>query len=136
MDASGQSNVEGGLQAARFDEPFVARQKARLEEMRATLLRELDDMNEDEREWRENVQEARHDWGDLGSNLLARELDVAREKQVIRRLQLVERALPKIEEGTYGLCDATGEPIPRVRLKAVLEAIYTVEVQRRREVTP
>ena len=126
---------EGVASSGRIDESFVARQKARLEEMRATLLAELDDVNEDEREWREDVQETRHDPDDLGSNLLARELDVALEKQLGQRLELVERALQKIEEGTYGLCDATGEPIPKERLEAVPEAIYTLEAQRRREGT-
>jgi DnaK suppressor protein len=48
----------------------------------------------------------------------------------------VQRALQKIEEGTYGLCDATGEPILRERLEAVPEAIYTLEAQIRREGTP
>jgi DnaK suppressor protein len=41
--------------------------------------------------------------------------------------------LQKIEEGTYGTCDDTGEPIPRGRLEAMPEAIYTVEAQQRRE---
>lgn len=133
MDASGQSNDEGTLETPRLDETLVVRQKGRLKEMRATLLGELDDVNEDEREWREDGQEARHDLGDLGSSLLARELDVALEKRLGRRLQLVERALEKIQEGTYGLCDATGEPIPKGRLEAIPEALYTVEAQRRQE---
>jgi len=134
MNAPGHGESAGS--SGRIDEPFVARQKARLEEMRATLLAELDDVNEDEREWREDVQETRHDPDDLGSNLLARELDVALEKQLGQRLELVERTLEKVEEGSYGLCDATGEPIPKGRLEAVPEAIYTLEAQRRREGTP
>lgn len=50
-----------------------------------------------------------------------------------RRLATLERALEKIREGTYGLSDASREPIPRVRLEAVPEAIYTVEEEERRE---
>jgi hypothetical protein len=57
---------------ACFDEPFVSRQKARLEEMRTTLIRDLDDVNDDEREWREDRQEVRHDRDNLEPNLLAR----------------------------------------------------------------
>jgi DnaK suppressor protein len=45
----------------------------------------------------------------------------------------VERALQKIEEGTYGICDATGEPIPEGRLQASPEAIYTLQAQKRLE---
>src|SRR3712207_6898461 len=47
------------------------------------------------------------------------------------RLRYVERALQKIEEGTYGLSDDSGQPIPRGRLEAVPEAIRTVEEQER-----
>jgi DnaK suppressor protein len=31
----------------------------------------------------------------------------------------VDRALEKLEEGTYGVCDACGEPIPEERLEAI-----------------
>jgi DnaK suppressor protein len=34
-----------------------------------------------------------------------------------------ERALAKIEEGTYGLSDISRLPIPRARLEAIPEAI-------------
>jgi DnaK suppressor protein len=34
--------------------------------------------------------------------------------------------LQKIEDGTYGLSDTSGEPIPRERLEAMPEAIHTV----------
>jgi DnaK suppressor protein len=53
------------------------------------------------------------------------------ERQVGRRLERVQRALRKIEEGTYGLSDDSGEPIPRGRLEAVPEAVRTVEEQGR-----
>jgi DnaK suppressor protein len=90
-------------------------------------------LDEDEKEWTEESLEARHDRSVFGSYVSARELDAALEKRLKRRLGLVERALAKIEEGTYGLCDATGEPIPRERLEAVPEAVYTVEAQKSRE---
>jgi DnaK suppressor protein len=38
----------------------------------------------------------------------------------------VDRALRKIEEGTYGLSDRSGKPIPRERLEAVPDALYTL----------
>ena len=39
----------------------------------------------------------------------------------------IERALKKIELGTYGLSDVSGKPIPRERLEAMPEAVLTVE---------
>lgn len=44
-------------------------------------------------------------------------------------LRQIERALEKIEEGTYGICDISGEEIPRARLDAVPYAIMTVKAQ-------
>jgi DnaK suppressor protein len=50
-----------------------------------------------------------------------------------RRIDEIERALQKIAEGTYGFSDASGDPIPKARLEATPEAIFTVEEQSRRE---
>jgi DnaK suppressor protein len=41
--------------------------------------------------------------------------------------------LQKIEEGTYGLSEISGEPIPRERLEAVPEALYTLSEESMRE---
>ena len=50
-----------------------------------------------------------------------------------RRIGDIERALQKIAEGTYGLSDESGVPIPKARLDAMPEAILTVEEQEKRE---
>jgi DnaK suppressor protein len=41
-------------------------------------------------------------------------------------LDRTERALAKVDEGTYGLCDACGEPIPQARLQAMPDAVLCV----------
>ncbi|SAK97568.1 TraR/DksA family transcriptional regulator [Caballeronia hypogeia] len=50
-----------------------------------------------------------------------------------RRIGDIQRALEKIDEGTYGLSDQSGTPIPKARLDAMPEAIFTVEEQEKRE---
>jgi DnaK suppressor protein len=45
----------------------------------------------------------------------------------IRRLRMIERALEKIKDGTYGFSDVSGKPIPRDRLEALPEAIFTAD---------
>jgi RNA polymerase-binding transcription factor DksA len=45
----------------------------------------------------------------------------------------IDEALRRIEVGTYGICELSGKPIPRERLKAVPFARFTVEVQSRVE---
>ena len=95
-----------------LDQAFVQQQRQRLEELREELGTE-------------------NDSGDMSQSLFTREVDATVEEQVERRLQQVERALQKIEEGTYGLSDDSGEPIPKGRLEAIPEATRTVEEQER-----
>lgn len=48
-------------------------------------------------------------------------------------LRQVDRALEKIEEGSYGKCDITGEEIPLARLNAIPYATMTVKAQEKLE---
>jgi len=117
-----------------LDKEFVEKQRARLEELRAELVRMVEGLEEDQQYRAEEEEDfTQHDSGDRSQSLFTRELDAGVEETVERRLRTVERALQKIQEGTYGICEATGEPIPRARLEAVPEAIYTIEAQRRQE---
>ena len=115
-----------------LDQEFIARQKQRLQELRAEFKRVRDGLDEDARFRAEEEEDfTQHDSGDMSQSLFTREVDATVEQQVERRLQAVERALQKIEEGTYGLSDDSGEPIPRGRLEAIPEATRTVEEQER-----
>jgi DnaK suppressor protein len=42
----------------------------------------------------------------------------------------VERALAKLAEGSYGVCDACGKPIPARRLEAIPESVVCVDCAR------
>lgn len=115
-----------------LDREFIERQRTRLEELRAELSQVRDSSQEDRRDLSEQEEDfTQHDSGDMSYSLYTREVDATIEEQVGRRLQHVERALQKIEEGTYGLSDDSGEPIPKGRLEAMPEAVRTVEEQER-----
>ena len=53
-----------------------------------------------------------------------------KEMQILRQ---IERALEKIDEGTYGVCDITGDDIPVKRLEAIPYATMTVQAQEKFE---
>ena len=113
-----------------LDQEFIERQRQRLLELRSELERVRGGLQEDEQFRAEEEEDfTEHDSGDMSQSLFTREVDATIERQVERRLEHVERALQKIEEGTYGLSDDSGQPIPRGRLEAVPEAIRTVEEQ-------
>ena len=118
---------------SELDEKFIAHQKDRLQNLREELLRIRSGMSADERQRAENEGDTQLDSGDMSQEMFTREMDATIGQQVELRLKDVDRALQKIEEGTYGICDDTGEPIPRGRLEAIPEAIRTVEAQQRYE---
>lgn len=51
----------------------------------------------------------------------------------VQVLYQIERALEKIDEGTYGICDMTEEAIPIKRLEAIPYATMTVQAQEKLE---
>jgi DnaK suppressor protein len=115
-----------------LDREFIEHQRTRLEQLRAELVGVRDSAQEDRRDLAEQEGDlTQNDSGDMSYSLFTREVDATLERQVGRRLERVQRALQKIEEGTYGLSDDSGEPIPRGRLEAVPEAVRTVEEQGR-----
>jgi DnaK suppressor protein len=115
------------------DQEFVETQRERLLGLRDELVRIREGMADDERDLGEAEGDTQLDSGDLSQDMFTREMDASIGEQVGRRLGEVDRALRKIEEGTYGLSDDSGEPIPRGRLEAIPEAIRTVEEQQRFE---
>jgi DnaK suppressor protein len=116
-----------------IDQQFVERQRERLVSLRDELVRIRDGMSADEEDLGETEGETTLDSGDLSQDMFTREMDASIGEQVERRLGEIDRALQKIEDGTYGLSDESGEPIARGRLEAVPEAIRTVEEQQRFE---
>ena len=117
-----------------LDQEFIDSQRQRLIDLRDELTRLRDGLDEDEVELEGGGDDfSETDSGDMSQSIFDREMDASVGEGIERRLKEVERALQKIEEGTYGVCDDTGEEIPRGRLEAVPEAIRTVEAQQRFE---
>jgi len=57
------------------------------------------------------------------------DLDVEADEDALDRVTLaqIERALRRIDEGTYGLSEVSGKPIPRARLEAVPYAANLID---------
>ncbi len=113
-----------------LDKDFIAQQRERLLELRDELSRIQRGMEGDVQNRGEAEGDmTEHDSGDMSQQMFSREMDATIGEQAGRRLGDVERALEKIEEGTYGLSDESGEAIARGRLEAAPEALRTVEEQ-------
>lgn len=106
----------------------LVRERERLLALRASFAEEhLDDEREDV-----SIGElSGHDQhqADVGTETFEREKDLSILEQVEAELADVEHALRRLEEGTYGICEACGEPIGEERLQAMPAARFCVADQ-------
>lgn len=70
---------------------------------------------------------------DIGTETFDRERDMSILEQVEAELSDVEHALKRLDEGTYGACEACGKPIGDDRLEAMPAARFCLEDQSRAE---
>ena len=67
---------------------------------------------------------------DIGTDNYEQEFALELMNGEIKLLRKIDAALQRIEEGTYGICQGTGKPIAKARLKAKPWARYCVEYAR------
>lgn len=66
---------------------------------------------------------------DQGSETFEREKDIAILEQLERDLAEIEAALQRLDDGTYGIDEVTGDPIARERLEAYPTARTNVDTR-------
>jgi DnaK suppressor protein len=106
---------------------FIASQKIQLQEALAQLTSNSRASASEERQLQNNSLNRSEGSGDDAQKTTLRDNDAARFEHNVGRLSAIRRALEKIEDGTYGLSDESGKPIPKARLEAVPESVLTVE---------
>lgn len=102
--------------------------KKRLEELRRQLTNAIRETSEDVKNIDQTKGYSQHQ-ADEGTDDFGRTINLEISNTESLVLRQVERALEKIDEGTYGLCDITGKDIPIKRLEAVPYATMTVDAQ-------
>jgi len=113
--------VKSGIDAA-----FVEKQRQQLLRLRATLVAASQAAEAEEADIRTQRATDAVEFEDDAQQLDALEREGNLVRRDVERLDRVNRALKKIEEGTYGFSERSGKPIPRERLEAVPEALYTL----------
>jgi DnaK suppressor protein len=69
--------------------------------------------------------------GDMATVTFDRELDEGLEEGAQQTLAEIDRALARIDDGSYGICERCGQPIGEGRLQARPWATLCIEDQRR-----
>jgi DnaK suppressor protein len=118
---------------SRLDAEFLEKQRQRLLRLRASLRAAAQGSQADERGIETAAADSAREFEDEAQKLDALELEGNLAARDDERLALVDRALAKIDNGTYGLSDVSGRPIPRERLEALPEAVCTLSEEQERE---
>jgi DnaK suppressor protein len=116
------------------DEPFMnPRQR---EYFRAKLDRWKEEILRDSRETLDNLQEESQnhpDMADRASSESDRALELRTRDRQRKLIAKIDAALKRIDDGTYGYCEETGEPIGIARLDARPIATLSLEAQEMHE---
>jgi DnaK suppressor protein len=111
-----------------MNEAQLAFFRKRLIELRDQLLQNADDTGEHLRE-----NEVTTDPSDRATLEEEYTLELRTRDRERKLLKKVEKSLKQIDDGSYGWCDETGEPIGIPRLLARPTATLSLEAQERRE---
>ncbi len=106
---------------------FIAGQRKRLETLRSELLGGESAAAKETKDIQEERGGEAKEYEDSAQEMDRKEVLQAKHDVDLQRLSNIDRALKKIELGSYGLSDVSGKPIPKDRLEATPEAVLTVE---------
>jgi DnaK suppressor protein len=115
--------------ATALDDATREELRTRLEGERTRLLNMLRALRREEQggEIHDPLAADPEDFGEMGQDITNQETDLALSANDQRLLAQVERALQRMSEGTYGLSEVTGKPIPLERLLALPWATTNVD---------
>jgi DnaK suppressor protein len=116
------------------DETFM--NERQLEYFRQKLLDWKEDILRESRETLSHLQtetENHPDIADRASSETDRSLELRTRDRQRKLIAKIDEALQRIEEGNYGYCEETGEPIGIARLDARPIATLSLEAQERHE---
>ncbi len=110
----------------------IAEFKKRLLDLRAQVMKTVRGAKEAVSQPVEAKGYSQHS-ADEGTDDFVKNINLEVTNKEFGLLRQIDRALEKIEEGTYGVCDISGEEIPIKRLEAIPYATMTVQAQEKFE---
>ncbi|SER98235.1 transcriptional regulator, TraR/DksA family [Tranquillimonas rosea] len=116
------------------DEPFM--NERQVEYFRRKLIAWRNDLLDESKTTIEGLQDGTRnipDVADRASEETDRALELRTRDRQRKLVAKIEQALRRIEEGEYGYCEATGEPISLKRLDARPIATLSLEAQEKHE---
>jgi DnaK suppressor protein len=109
---------------------FLADQRAELVSERANYVEAAESLRQEAEMLAEDMEpgdiQFDEESGEGDTLNVERERDLALSAQARAAVDEIDRALAKMDAGTYGVCERCGQPIPKARLKALPYAALCV----------
>jgi DnaK suppressor protein len=109
---------------------FLTDQRALLVAERASYMEQAESLRHDAEKLAEDMEpgdiQFDEESGEGDTLNVERERDLALSAQARAAVDEIDRALAKMDVGTYGVCERCGNPIPKARLKALPYAALCV----------
>ncbi len=115
-----------------LSESDIERFKHRLHELRRQITRNVQETTQEALASDEKKGYSQH-MADEGTDDFERTISLEVSGTEYNILKQIDRALEKIAQNTYGVCDITGDLIPIARLEAIPYANMTVKAQEKIE---
>src|ERR1700674_5383720 len=125
---------EEGFYRPTDKEPFMSERQR--EYFRLKLLDWREDILKEAKETLQHLQDESQnhpDLADRASSETDRAIELRARDRQRKLINKIDAALTRIEQGTYGFCEETGEPIAIKRLEARPIATLSIEAQERHE---
>ena len=113
----------------KLDAAFIEAKRRELMSLREKLLKSADTTEREEVTVKDAAAGQSREYEDDAQELDTLETEGTLVNRSVERLARVDRALAKIDAGTYGFSDVSGERIPKERLNAMPEAVNTLREQ-------
>ena len=112
--------------------------RKRLEEELVQLQRQASEIEEasfrgPQSELSGEVASFDEEYADAGTATFERERDLSLSNNIRDLSEKIERAIERIDDGTYGLCERCGRPIEKARIKALPYATLCLRDKRAEE---
>jgi RNA polymerase-binding protein DksA len=134
---STKNGTARGARITPFSDKELEEFRVLIEEKRVAAMEEIDAMRAQIDDARQNEGDSAYSFHMADAGTDAQELEklylmIARQQKYVGYL---ERALERIQNGTYGICKVTGKPIPKERLLAVPHTEISIEAKKQQQKT-
>lgn len=136
--STGRGSGRVGLPVLSGEAPWTKQEIAEVRgELETDRRRLLDEVAAAEQEikvlLRDGGDGAGNDQADVGSKALERDAEMSLANNSREMLFQVDRALARLDDGTYGVCESCGRPIGKLRLMVFPRATLCVSCKQRQE---